>query len=147
MKPNKLWRTILFNWPTKVFSLLLAIGLYLVVNYATLDQRKMEIPLQVIIPSGFSSTSTVPETVTLVIKADERYIGLIDSTAIKAKADYSTVDTEGVSSAPVVLTAEPSYFDVEVSFSTEPEIIRIYFQKSEMSDEPEVDQELGGISL
>ena len=50
MKLNDVWRAIMFNWPVKVFSLVLAIGLYLVVNYATMDQRKVEIPLQVLLP-------------------------------------------------------------------------------------------------
>ncbi len=147
MKPNKLWHTMLFNWPVKVFSLLLAISIYLVVNYATLDQRTVEIPLHVILPDAFVATSTVPESVTLKIKADERYIGMVDSSAIKATVDYSMVDTEGVSSAPVVLMAQPSYFDIEVSFSTDPETIRIYFQKSEMPAPVEANQELGGITL
>ena len=147
MKPNKLWRTMLFNLPVKVFSLLLAISIYLVVNYATLDQRTVEIPLHVILPEGFVATSTVPESVTLKIKADERYIGMVDSTAIKATVDYSMVDTEGVSSAPVVLAAQSSYFDIEISFSTDPETIRIYFQKSEKPAKVEANQELGGITL
>jgi len=147
MKPNKLWRTMLFNWPVKVFSLLLAISIYLVVNYATLDQRSVEIPLHVVLPNTYVATSTVPDSVTLKIKADERYIGMVDTTAIKATVDYSMVDTEGVSSAPVVLAAEPSYFDIEISFSTDPETIRIYFQKSEMPVQVEENQELGGITL
>ena len=78
MKPNNLWRAIIFNWPVKVFSLVLAIGIYLVVNYATLDQRKVDIPLQVVLPGGYEATSTILDSVTLVIRTDARHIGMID---------------------------------------------------------------------
>jgi len=126
MKPNNLWRAIIFNWPVKVFSLVLAIGIYLVVNYATLDQRKVDIPLQVVLPGGYEATSTILDSVTLVIRTDARHIGMIDPSVLTATADFSSVDSEGAHSVPILLSAPPSFFDVEVSFSTDPEGGRIY---------------------
>lgn len=134
MKPNKLLRTLLEDWPIKVFSLLLAISIFLVVNYATLDSRIVEIPLQVIVPQGYEATSNIPESVTLHIKTDERYIGMIDPSAIQAIADFSRVSESGVSSVPVLLVAESSFVDIEVSFTTDPDIVRVFFQKSGQSD-------------
>lgn len=129
MKLNDVWRAIMFNWPVKVFSLVLAIGLYLVVNYATMDQRKVEIPLQVLLPAAFEATSTVPDSVTLVIKADARHIGMIDPSRISAVADFSAVDSEGAVSVPVLLVAERSYIALEVSLATDPETIRVYLSQ------------------
>lgn len=135
MKLNDIWRAIMFNWPIKVFSLVLAIGLYLVVNYTTMDQRKVEIPLQVVLPSGLEATSTVPDAITLIIKSDSRYIAMIDPWEITAIADFSSVDSEGVASVPVLLDADPSYMAIEVSFATDPEVIRVYFAHTEASED------------
>lgn len=144
MKPNKLWRSLLEDWPIKVFSLLLAIAVYVVVNYATLDSRRVEIPLHVTMPVGYEATSTIPESVTLMIRADERYIGMIDPTAIRAVADFSIVSEDGVTSVPVLLEASASYIEIEVSFSTDPEIVRIFFQKIEQSDRVGEEENAGG---
>ena len=134
MKLNDMWRAIMFNWPVKMFSLVLAIGLYLVINYATLDQRKVEIPLQVRMPVGYEATSTVPASVMLIIKSDARHIGLIDPSAITAIADFSAVDSEGAVSVPVLLEADRSYLTVEVSLATDPEVVRVYFSQAETAD-------------
>lgn len=144
MKLNDLWRAIIFNWPVKVFSLLLAIGIYLIVNYATLDQRKVEIPLQVINPKGFSASSTVPESVILTIKTDGRYIAMVDPSAITATADFSTVDAEGVFSVPVLLSAQPSIFNIEVSFVTDPQIVKVFFSPVAEDREAEAEPAPGG---
>lgn len=145
MKTNKIMRSLLFNWPVKIFSLLLAVGIYMVVNYATLDTRRVEIPLQVIMPSGYEASSNVPESVTLHIRADERYIGMVDSSAINATADFSKVADEGAFSAPILLDTQKSYMDIDVSFSTKPETVRLYLVKLEVV--APADANLGGIEL
>lgn len=144
MKPNKIMRTLLFNWPIKVFSLLLAIGIYIVINYALLDTRVVEIPLQVVMPVAYEASSNVPTSVTLSMRADERYITMIDAAAVRAVADFSHVRAEGAFSAPIVLHAQKSFVDMEVAFSTDPETIRIYFVKSDVVPET---KDLGGIEL
>jgi hypothetical protein len=141
MKLNDLWRTILDNWPTKVFSLLLAIGVYLVISFATLNTRSVEIPLQVILPESYEATSTIAESVILRIRTDERYIGMIDPTAIDAVVDYSRVSQEGVASAPVLLHADPSFISIDVAFSTQPEMLRVFFKKK--TQQP-IDSAVGG---
>ena len=143
MKLNNLWRALLEYWPIKVFSLLLAISVFLVINYATLDTRTVEIPLQVRYPSGYEATSTVVESVQLRIRADERYISMINPGAITAVADFSHVSSEGVSSTVVQLIADTSLFAVEVSISAEPETIRVFFRRNGRS-ETEADQQLLG---
>jgi hypothetical protein len=131
MKLNNLWRTLMNNWIVKVFSLLLAIGVYLVINYATLDQRKVDIPLEVIMPIKYQAVSTVPKTISLIIKTDSRYSSIIDPWTVKAKADFSNVDSEGVKSTAVILSTEGPYASTKVYFSSQPEVIRIYFALTE----------------
>lgn len=124
-------RSLLVDWPIKIISLLLAIGIYLVVNYVVLDTRFVEIPLEVILPAGYEVSSKVPQAVTLKIAGDERYIRLVDSGKISAKADFSLATQVGTVSAPVLLEAEKSYIDLDFTFSSDPEIIKIFLSKSE----------------
>ncbi|HHU88443.1 MAG: hypothetical protein ACOXZ2_01960 [Sphaerochaetaceae bacterium] len=126
MNLNKVIRSIFRDWPIKIISLLLAVGIYLVVNYVVLDTRYVEIPLEVIIPPGYEVMSKVPTSVTLKIVGDERYIQLVDPSAINAKADFTFATKGGTLSVPVLLEAQESYIDLNFTLSTAPEIIRLY---------------------
>ena len=147
MKLSSMWRSLLENWPIKVISLLLAISVYLVISYATLDTRRVEIPLQMVVPAGYEATSTVLESVTLIIRTDERYIGMIDPTAVTALADFSAVMQEGVATAPILLKADPSFVDIAVSFTTDPEQVRVFFRKSALPEATAGHESSGGIEL
>ncbi len=147
MKLSSMWRSLLENWPIKVISLLLAMSVYLVISYATLNTRRVEIPLQVVIPAGYEATSTVTESVTLIIRTDERYIGMIDPTAVTAIADFSAITQEGVATVPVLLKTDPSFVEIEVSFTSNPEQVKVFFQKSEYPDSVARDELSDGIEL
>ena len=107
-----------FNEQLDCKSLLtaLAIGVYLVINYATLDQRKVDIPLEVIMPTEYQAVSTVPQTISLIIKTDSRYSAIIDPWSVKATADFSNVDSEGVKSTAVILSTEGPYASTKSIF-------------------------------
>ncbi|HLW22320.1 MAG TPA: hypothetical protein VKZ39_03975 [Sphaerochaetaceae bacterium] len=147
MKLSSMWRSLLENWPIKVISLLLAISVYLVISYATLDTRRVEVPLHVVVPVGYEATSTIPDSVTLVIRTDERYIGMIDPTAVTAIADFSAVSQDGVATVPVLLEADSSFVDIEVSFTSEPELVKIFFRRLDRPKQAEEQDLSGGIAL
>ncbi|MGI6432643.1 MAG: hypothetical protein ACOXZ4_02090 [Sphaerochaetaceae bacterium] len=131
MKPSNLWRSLAVNWPVKVFSLLLAVGVFVIINYTSVDQREVEIPLQVVLPAGYSATSTVPSSVLLTIQAEGRYLAMINPSAVTAVADFSSVNDEGVAGTPVKLNLGPSLFEIEATYSLKPEVVRIYFVRDE----------------
>ena len=144
MKPNKLWRSLLEEWPVKVFSFLLALVLYFLINYGMMDSKLVEIPLQVILPPGYEATSTIPSSVALRIRTDQRYIGMIDPTEVQAVADFSEVSGGGVAGVPILSQAEKSFVDIEVSFTTDPDILRVFFQKTSQSDSLDEAKDTGG---
>ncbi|MFA5513359.1 MAG: hypothetical protein WDA17_00380 [Sphaerochaetaceae bacterium] len=131
MNSSTFWRALTNNWTVKVFSLLLAIGIFFVVNYATVDQKVIEIPLQIVMPQDYEAISTVPPNVNLIIRSDPRYTRLVDPYDFKAKVDFSFVQSDGVSSSPVLLTSDSNYKSMNLFFTTDPEIIRIYFVAKE----------------
>ncbi len=136
MKSNKMIQNLLENWPTKVFSLLVAIGLYLVVSLFLVGSKKVEIPLEIIHPIGYEAVSTLDESVELIIRADQRYVSLINSSAIQAVADFSFVDSEGVASTRVQLMYKEELFNIDFSLSTNPEIIKVFYQEKDREDSP-----------
>ncbi len=131
MKMNDISRIVLNNWPIKVFSFLLALCIYIIVHFTTTATREVEIPLQVMHPAGYTAVSNIPDTVTLILTGEDRDISVLRSDAVDALADFSLVETEGVQEVPVSLIYDNSLFDVEFSVSSDPAVIKIFYQKDE----------------
>jgi hypothetical protein len=134
MKQNNLLRSVLFNWPIKVLSLVFAISFFLVVRYATLDSREVELPLHVINPKNFIASSALPNTILVKISGEDREIHLIDPSEILVSVDFSFVRQEGVASAPVVLDYGTTPYKTNITFAAEPEFLRVYFSPSPDTD-------------
>jgi hypothetical protein len=148
MKRNKILQSVIFNWPVKILSLVFAISLFLVVRYTTVDQRHIEIPLEVTYPKGYLAASTIPRTVELIISGDERVIHLIDPSAVEASVDFSFVDAQGVSGSPVLLNYGDFHLYGDISFTTEPGILKVFFKAVDASDtDGDPAENLGGIVL
>lgn len=130
MKRNNLWQTFIFNWPAKVISLVMAVLLYLVVTFMTVQQREIDIPLQVVLPTSYIATSTIPENVKVIISGEDRAIHMIDPTSIEASVDFTFVSKEGVSAAPIVLSHADYPLTSEITIRVSPEQLRVFFVTS-----------------
>lgn len=129
MRQNKVIQSLLLNWPAKVFSLVLAILVYVFVQYASLDIRVVTIPLEVSLPAeGVAPQSKVPSEIEVEIKGKDSLIHLVNPSAIEASVDFSTVRGEGISVRNVVLEYERHLFDTShITFVANPVQIRIFF--------------------
>ena len=148
MKQNKFLRSVLFNWPVKILSVVFAVALFLIVNYAVSPQREVVLPLEVIAPRGYIAASSFPQTVAVTISGDDRIIHRIQPSLLVVSVDFSFVKAEGVASAPVVVTFKESPLVTEAVYSVDPEVLRIFFIKTKV-DEPAVDvaDDVGPIEL
>ncbi|MGD1832829.1 MAG: CdaR family protein [Sphaerochaetaceae bacterium] len=135
MKMNDLIRTIRHNWPVKVISFVLALAIYMVIHYTTMATSSYQIPLNVIEPEGYTIVSTVEQTVQLNVTGDKKYIYMVNPKAVTATADFSQVNESGVAVRNVILSYDDSLFDIDVTFSTDPESIKIFFEESESTQE------------
>ncbi len=148
MKQNNLLRSVLFNWPIKVLSLVFAISFFLVVRYATLDYREVELPLHVINPKNFIASSALPDTILVKISGEDRDIHLIDPSELSVFVDFSFVRQEGVASAPVVLDYGTAPLKTNIAFTAEPEFLRVYFSPLPNADaSPQTAQDVSPIVL
>lgn len=129
MKTNKILQTIISNWPAKVIALLLAIALFLFIQYTTIGERRVTIPIHVTLPESLVASSLIPDSVELVIKGDEEHIYLIDPSSITATIDFSFATTAGIARAPVILQYDRSLFRVtNVSITAQPDQYRVLFE-------------------
>ncbi len=131
MKMNDITRGILTNWPIKVLSLLLAVLIYTVIHLTSLVTREVEIPLRVIHPEHYTAVSTVVQQVTLILTGDDEAMSALRTDAVDAVADFSAVNSEGVHERPVSLLYDNSLFDVDFSASTDPSVLKIYYEYGE----------------
>lgn len=120
------------NWQVKIVCLLIAIAVYFIASYAIQQKREITIPLNVILPTEYHATSIIPDSVNVIIMGTEDQIYMVDTSSLKASADFSRVDREGVSSVPVVVD-KSVYKDIisldNITIYTEPASVRIYFEK------------------
>ncbi len=129
MRQNKVLQNLLLNWPAKVFSLVLAILVFMFVQYASLGSRIVTIPLTVVLPAdGVVPQSLIPETIEVEIKGKDSLIHLVNPSGIEASADFSAVRGEGIAVRNVILDYEKHLFDTShISFIADPVQVRVLF--------------------
>lgn len=132
MKTSNKFSSVFGNWIVKVLSFLTAVLIVLAIRFWSVNGRTVTIPLEVKLPESYTALSLVPSTVDIVITGSNKIIYLIDPVQIKATADFSGVDSEGISRVRVELSYNDDiYTKNSLTLSAKPESVRILFQKQE----------------
>ena len=132
MKTSNKFSSVFGNWIVKVLSFLTAELIVLAIRFWSVNGRTVTIPLEVKLPESYTALSLVPSTVDIVITGSNKIIYLIDPVQIKATADFSDVDSEGISRVRVELSYNDDiYTKNSLTLSAKPESVRILFQKQE----------------
>lgn len=134
MKNNTL-QVILDHWQVKIVCLLLAFCVYFLITFKSTENRTVEIPLNVELPSDYIAESLVPLSITVKIVGPEDIIYLVDPDLISANVDFTNVSTTGISSEVVVLDYDETVFRKgNLSLYTVPSNIRIAFKEKMFSE-------------
>ncbi len=139
MRHNKFLQKIFYNWQIKILCFLLAVFAYFILGLVLQDTRTVQLPLEVTLPDGYKADSNIPDSVDLVIKGSQDQIYMLDVDYVKVSVDFSFVDHEGVSTAPVVIKLEGPNGVVDtssVSISTNPMQVKIYFSLKSSLENP-----------
>lgn len=123
---------VLGNWVPKILSFLLAIFVVMAVRFLNVTDRIVHIPLEVKLAENpsFIPASLVPDTIDVVITGDDSVIYLIDPSRIKAYADFSDVDSDGIVRVPVILDYDQDiYTENSLTVEAKPSSVRILFEK------------------
>lgn len=134
MRRNKLFQRVFYNWQVKVICFLLAVFMYFFLGLVLQDTRTIRLPLEVILPEGYTADSNIPSSVNLLIKGTQDRIYMVDVDDVRVSVDFSAVDHEGVNTAPVVITMDGPNGSLDlssVSISTDPTQVKIYFSLKE----------------
>jgi len=105
MKARDLLDRVLANWPAKVISITAAILLLVFNRMNNVQERALEIPLELILPAGYSVAAPFQGRVSLTVKGEnEEAIGSIRAEDFRVYVDLSGVTEEGPVEAPVRYT-------------------------------------------
>ncbi len=127
---SKALSSVLQNWIPKIFSFLIALFIVLSVRFMNVNDRVVTLPLEVILPTGYRAASLVPDTIDAVITGSDSIIYLVDPSEIKATADFSSVDGEGIVRVPVTLEYRDDIYTRDgLVVSARPSSVRILFEE------------------
>ncbi len=118
----------------KIFSLLAAIVVFLLIEYFQIVDRKVVIPLNVILPSSqeIEPESLVPKTIEILISGSDSVVYLVEPDQIEAVADFSSVTEPGIARIPVSLNYEMDVFEKsEVVVTASKPVVRILFRSTD----------------
>ena len=128
--PNKFAASFLENWIIKVLSFMSAVLIVLAFRFWNVNDRTVTIPLEVRLPENFVAVSLVPDTVDIVISGSDKIIYLVDPSQIRAIADFSAVDNDGISRVRVAIEYNDDIYKTNgLTISAKPEVVRILFDK------------------
>ncbi|NLZ67520.1 MAG: hypothetical protein GX903_00725 [Spirochaetales bacterium] len=132
MKKNNKLSLVVSNVTPKVFSLLAAIIIFLVVQYFQMVDRRVVIPLQVKLPesSVVVPESLVPKSIEIVISGTDKLVYLVEPDKIVAIADFTDITEVGIARVPVTLLYDQDVFDsAELVVTATKPIVRILFKE------------------
>ena len=118
------------TWVPRVLCLFVAIIIFACVRYFNMGSRVVRIPLSVTLPqdSRYVAESLVPDYIDIVISGDDDLIYLVDPDSVSASADFSDVDTSGISRRSVRLEYERDVFEqTALTIRSDPDVVRILF--------------------
>lgn len=135
MKQNsKSLTSFISNWVPRVLCLFVAILIFACVRYLNMGSRVVRIPLSVTLPESSSIVpeSLVPDYIDIVISGDDNLIYLVEPDSISASADFSDVDSDGISRRSVTLEYPDDVFrDTALTVRADPDVVRILFTKAQ----------------
>ncbi|MDY4888309.1 MAG: CdaR family protein [Sphaerochaetaceae bacterium] len=140
MKTNSILHKLLSNWPMKLSCLIFAVCLVFIVRFSQYRNVVAEIPLQLILPEGYSAQNKIDEKVELTIEGDSKMIYLINPMQVEAIADFSGVSQDNLDNSiktqtPLVVQVDLVHDDgiidlsEEIMMTSNPSRIKVLMRK------------------
>ncbi len=140
MKTNSILHKLLSNWPMKLSCLIFAVCLVFIVRFSQYRNVVAEIPLQLILPEGYSAQNKIDEKIELTIEGDSKMIYLINPMQVEAIADFSGVSQDNLDNSiktqtPLVVQVDLVHDDgiidlsEEIMMTSNPSRIKVLMRK------------------
>ena len=96
MKNKSLPGRLIANWPAKILALAVALLLFVIHRVNNLQERVLEVPIELILPSGLLVSAPFQNQVNLTLKGDRgEAISVLTPADFTARADLSLYGEEG----------------------------------------------------
>jgi len=132
MKHKKNQNNLFANWRAMTLCLFLAVLVYLAFAYGMPAERRVSMPLNVLLPENLKVTSLIPTSADIVVTGNEKQIYMLDLSRIKLYADFSEIQNVGVASVAVTIdyTDLVDYINMmDLTIEADPSIIKLFFEK------------------
>lgn len=130
MLPKTLFEKISHNWPIKILSITAAVLLFLFNQMATLEERFLSIPLEVIVADQYIPAESAPKTVRVTLRGQSEEVNLVLEDDIEVYADFSEYTTEGNYTVPIKVVKQGSLAHIDpLELQVEPRQLSLRIEK------------------
>ncbi len=127
MRQNKFLNWLVFDWPVKIISLLVAVLLFFFVQLISVEHRSFQVPLTVVGNDSLVIDTAYPEMVDVEITGDQADVFSVYPEDISAFIDISGITEEGTVTVPVRITRGLVFETIgELQVIPDPSGIRIH---------------------
>jgi YbbR domain-containing protein len=96
LRINKFLERLIDNWPAKIISLAVALVLFLFYRIINLEERFVNVPLELAVPKNFTPAGNYPKKVRVTLRGSEEEIFRILEEDIEAVVDLTKYSSEGI---------------------------------------------------
>lgn len=104
MRIRKFFERLIDNWPAKIISLAVALILFLFYRIINLEERFINVPLELEVPKNFTPADNYPKKVRVTLRGSEEEIFSILEEDIRAEVDLTEYSSEGIYREAVEVT-------------------------------------------
>lgn len=130
MRPEKFFQRISSNWPVKILSITAAVLLFLFNQMASLEERFISVPLQILVSEQFLPAESYPRTVRLTLRGKSEEVNLVLEDDIEVVADFSRYEHEGSYTVPIQIRKKGSLAHMDpLELQVEPQKLSLKIEK------------------
>jgi hypothetical protein len=120
------------NWPAKILSIMLAVGLFIFQQVKTMDSKGFDAPLTVITNSELVPTKQLPDFVRITVKTTKDELDNISENDITASVDLSGYTEVGAYNVPVEVGSQKHVLNIDsIEINARPRDILVSLDKKE----------------
>ncbi len=135
MKTNVFLENLVHMWPVKVVCLALAVLLYFFTNLVSLQTRPLTLPINYLLPPGFTFGAEYPPNVRLLLRGKSESLYSIRDEDIQVTADFLQFKAEGEFQTKLDIKLLGSASNIEpLEVSPSPGVVTIRIEKISYKD-------------
>lgn len=120
------------NWPAKTLALVVALLLFLMNRFESLETRVYTVPLRLVTDTALVPAQEYDAHVKVTVRGAKEVMGLVTDSDLEATVDFSDHQGEGVFSAPILVTRKGNAAETQaLEVSVQPMVLSLHLEAKE----------------